>query len=128
MVYGGAKGKVKMMKNSEDDDFFGTGPGYNLKQEKIGFWLALVVLSAMAGSVVGTIWALAVGAKVLLGIMLGVLINIIVWSFAGYTATVNMHIPCKQASATLGTLVYIANILVGILGLVVWLIRAVAKQ
>ncbi len=117
-----------MMQNSEYDDVFGTGRGYDLKHEKFGFCVGIVVLSTMAGSVVGTIWVLAVGAKVLLGIMLGVLINVIVWGFVGYTATVNRHTPYKQAMATLGMLVSAVNIPVGILGLVVWLIRAVAKQ
>lgn len=118
-----------MTQNSDYDDVFGdTGRGYDLKHEKFGFCVAIVVLSAMAGSVVGTIWALAVEAKVLLGIMLAVLINVIVWGFVGYTATVNRHIPYRQAIATLGMLFPAVNIPVGILGLVVWLIRSVAKH
>lgn len=117
------------MQNSEYDDVFGdTGRGYDLKHEKFGFCFAIVLMSTVAGSVVGTIWALAVEAKVLLGIMLGVLINVIVWSFVGYTATVKGHTPYRQAIATLGMLFWSVNIPVGILGLVVWLIRTAAKH
>lgn len=103
---------------------FEFGHDLNPKFGKPAFFLAVFVFSFLTGSVVGSIWALALGISVLVGILLGILINAIAWGYMGQKATASGYATYTKALTALRILIWPINISLGILGLLVWAIRA----
>ena len=107
-----------------DDDYGGFG-GIT---EKIALYVMLVFQSAIAGSVVGTVWACAFSARLFSGIALGATIFVIF--FVGWawllikSAGPSYREALKRIAFVTGMIMMPLTVVACVVGLIVWVIRA----
>ena len=93
--------------------------------ELIGFILAVAIQAGIAGAIVGFIWALALSVHIGAGLFWGACISIAVWVAFGLLGTARGRVNYKEAMFALSGIMVWISIAAGVLGLVVWGIRAV---
>jgi len=96
---------------------------------KQAFYIGIIVTCGVCGSVVGTIWAMALGKGVIAGIIIGVVLNEIYWLNKGHKVRGETDAPnlLVIAASLVNRGILGSNLLVGIVGLIVWLVRYLNK-
>jgi len=91
--------------------------------ELTGFILAIAFHAGIAGAIIGILWSLALGIRMIPGLIMGTCIAIVVWLLLGLSATASGRINQREAAFVIGSMMPVVSGLAAVLALVVWGIR-----